>query len=594
MFLRVVGRLREGVSFDAARAEVIGVAAQISRESTDYGSAGRAFTVVGFQSDGVRAMRPVLLALFGGVVTLLLVAIVNVAGLLVARAAARARESAVQVALGASRARMFSQYLAEGAVLSIAGAAAGVITALAGVRLLLLTRPENLGRIDNTSVDIGVLAVTATIAVGVALIFSLAPMSEMLRSRPVTALQHGARGGGAQTHRRVRSVLVVVQLALAVVLLVSAALFVRTFRALQLVDPGFRAEGVLSFRIGLPPRLFGKQEVFNAFSREFQSKLAALPGITHVGAISHLPYDNVPNWSTNYLIHRGEDDSQARRADARAVTPGFFEAAGARLVAGRAFTEQDDNNSRPVAIVDETLARRVWPAGDAVGKEIAVDPRVTGHPNVWVTIVGVVAHMRHLSLTEEVREQVYFPVRQAPRNPMAYMVRTRADAASLTTQVRAALDTLDPQVPIYDVRPLGDSVATAMATQRFTMRLASVFAFVALCMACVGVYGVMAYSVAKRRVEFGVRLALGARPHAVVALVVREGARLAVAGLFLGIVAAFNVTTMLASQLYGVTARDIASYVAVVPVLAVAAIAACWLPALRATRANPIDALRAE
>jgi putative ABC transport system permease protein len=536
----------------------------------------------------------VLFALFGGVVTLLLIAVVNVAGLLVARAAARARESAVRLALGASRGRLFSQCLAEGAVLSLVGGIAGTVTALAGVRVLVLTRPENLGRIDDTALDVRVLAVTAAIALGVALMFSLAPMSEMLRSRVATALQQGARGSGGQTNRRLRSMLVVVQIALAVVLLIGAALFVRTFRALQLVDLGFRTENVLSFRIGLPPRLYGKQEVFNTFSRQLQSKLSALPGVSRVGAISHLPYDNVPNWSTTYLTQRGEDESQARRADARAVTPGFFEAAGARLVAGRSFTEQDDMNGRPVAIVDESLARRAWPNQAAIGKQIAVDPRVTGHPTLWVTVVGVVGHIRHLALTEEVREQVYFPVRQSPRNPMAYVVRTAADAASLTTVVRAALDGIDPQVPIYDVRPLRDSVTAAMATQRFTMRLAALFAAVALCMACVGVYGVMAYSVAKRRVEFGVRLALGARPRSVVSLVVREGAMLAIAGLILGVVAAFNLTAMLASQLYGVTPQDVASYLAVVPVLAIAAIAACWLPARRATRANPLDALRAE
>jgi predicted permease len=594
MFLRVVGRLRSDASFDAARTEVTSIAAQISREFTDYGRAGRAFALVELQSDGVRMARPVLLALFGGVFTLLLVAVVNVAGLLVARAAARARESAVQIALGATRGRLFSQCLAEGALLALAGGIAGIATALAGVRLLVATRPAALGRIDNTTLDVRVLAVTAGTAIAVALLFSLAPMAEMLRVRVIASLQQGARGAGGHAHRRLRSMLVVVQIALAVVLLVSAALFVRTFRALQAIDPGFRADGVLSFRVGLPPNRYGNQEVFNTFSRQYQSKLAALPGITHAGAISHLPYDNVPNWSTNYVTERGQDDSQARRADARAVTPGFFDAAGARLVAGRDFTEQDDPHGPPVAIVDDTFARRVWPTGEAIGQEMAVDPRVTGHPTVWVTIVGVVGHIRHLSLTEEVREQVYFPVRQVPRNPMAYVVRTTADAASLTTLVRATLNELDPQVPIYDVRPLGDSVANAMATQRFTMRLVSLFAVVALGMACVGVYGVMAYAVSKRRVEFGVRLALGARPRSVVSLVVREGAGLALAGLVIGAMAAFNVTRMVESQLYGVTPRDVVSYLAAVPVLALAAVLACWLPARRATRANPIDALRAE
>jgi predicted permease len=597
MFLRVVGRLRPGATVDAARGEVAAIASQISAEFTDYGRAGRRFALVGLHADGVRALQGPLLALFGGVAVLLLTAVVNVAGLLVARAAARSRQIALQVALGAGRARLFSQCLAEGTVLATLGGLAGVLTAWFGVRLLLAWRPADLARIDGAAVDLRVLGATAAIVTLVALLFSLAPMAEMLRARIVAALQQGGgtRGStGAAVPHRVRSLLVVVQVALSVVLLVSAALFVRTFRALQLVDPGFRPDGVLAFRVLLPPDRFYDQDAFNNFGREFQAKLAALPGVSHAGAISHLPYDNVPNWSTTWLTERGADDSEARRADSRSVTPGFFETVGAQLVSGRHFTEADDPKSPPVVIVDESFARRAWPAGDAVGQSVAVDPFVTGHATLWATVVGVVRHIRHLSLVEEVREQVYFSVRQVPRNPMAFVARTTTEPASLATLVRAALDELGRELPIYDLRPLGDTVVGARATQRFTMRLAAAFAIVALAMACVGVYGVVAYSVAKRRGEFGVRLALGARPGSVAGLVVRQGGTLALTGLGLGVAAALALTTLLRSQLYGVSPRDPVSYLVAVPVLGLAAILACWLPARRATSVSPLEALRAE
>lgn len=596
MFLRVVGRLRQSATFEVAQREITALAARISTEFTDYGRAGRRFALVGLQADGVRPLRGTLLVLFGGVAILLLTAVVNVAGLLVARAAARSKETALQMALGASRGRLFSQCLAEGAVLSAFGGAAGLVTALVGVRLLLAWRPANLARIDNATVDGRVLAATAATAIVVALLFSLAPMAELLRSRLAAALQEGTRGsstGGGMPHR-VRSLLVVVQIALAVVLVVSAALFVRTFQAVQAVDPGFRPDGVLSFRVGLPPNRYGNQDLINTFSRQLEAKLATLPGVSHAGAISHLPFDNVPNWSTTWLTERGADDSQARRADARAVTPGFFEAAGAQLVGGRFFTEADDRTGPPVVIVDESFARRAWPNGVAVGQTVALDPFVNGHATVWATVVGVVRHIRHLNLLAEVREQAYFSVRQVPRNPMAYVVRTTADPAALSALVRTAVNELDPELPVFDLRPLGDTVIGARATQRFTMGLAALFAMVALGMACVGVYGVMAYSVAKRRVEFGIRLALGARPASVVGLVVREGGVLAVVGLALGAVVALNVTTLVRSQLYGVTSRDLVSYLVAVPVLGLAAILACWLPARRATSVSPLAALRSE
>ena len=281
-------------------------------------------------------------------------------------------------------------------------------------------------------------------------------------------------------------------------------------------------------------------------------------------------------------------------ADYRAVTPGFFAAIGARLVAGRGFDESDDLRGRPVAIVDERLARFAWPNQSAVGQRLGVDPQSTGHPTKWATVVGVVRHLRHRSLSEEVREQAYFPQRQINRNPVAYVVRSSADPGALAEPIRRLLARLDPELPISEVRPLAEYLTAARGAQRFTMILSGAFAAVALLLACVGLYGVVAHSVAQRRKEFLLRLAVGAQPGQVQRLVLREGMRVAAAGLALGIPAAFLIARFLRSQLFGVTPRDPASYTIAVLLLGLAAIAASWSAARKATSANLFEVLRAE
>jgi predicted permease len=332
----------------------------------------------------------------------------------------------------------------------------------------------------------------------------------------------------------------------------------------------------------------------NAFSAEFRSRLAALPGVTGVGAISHIPYDELPNWGTPYQREGDTDVENMGTADTRAITPGFLEAVGARLVEGRAFTETDDVKALPVAIVDERLAKRLWPNDSAIGKRFTGDPRTTGKASVLVTVVGVVRHLRHRQPTLEFGEQIYYPVRQAPRNPMAYVVKTSADPSALTSQVRDVLRSLDSTLPIYDPRPLSAYVIGARAARRFTMILATAFAAIALVLAAIGVYGVTAYSVASRRREFGVRLALGATRRQVVRLVLGESMHLAIAGLLVGLVGAGIAAALLRTQLYGVTPADSVSYALAIPLLAAAVALAAWLPARRATRISPLESLRAE
>jgi predicted permease len=592
-FLRVVGRMRPGATLEQGRQEVAGIASRISREFAEYGSSARVFNTVALQTDAVREIRPALLALFGGVTILLLIACVNVASLLIARSASRTRETAVRRALGASAGRLLRQCLVEGLLLATLGGVAGLVAGVWGLKVLLALRPESLSRIGAARVDPTVLAFTAVTALVWGGLFSLAPLRDVLRVDVLSALQQDARRSSGSVQYRTRATLVVVQIALGLVLLVSAGLLVRTFIQLQRVDPGFRADSALTFRVAIPLSRYRTPDEVNAFARRLQGTLAALPGVTGTGATSHLPYDNLPNWWGPYATERGADESRAPHADYRAITPGLFEAIGVTLLEGRFFTEPDDRTTQPVVMVDDVLARRAWPGQSAIGKALAADPGSTGHATVWATVVGVVRHVRHRSLFEPSTEQVYFPQRRILRNPLAYIIHTSDDPASLTGPIRDAIAHLDAQLPIYDVRLLDDYLVAARATRRFTMILAAAFALVALALAWIGVYGVVAYAVTRRQHEFGVRLALGAQPRQVIGLVMREGAGMAAIGLAVGVAGAIVAAHFLRTQLYGVTPGDLVSYAVAIPVLGLSVMLASWLPARRSTRVNPVEALRA-
>jgi predicted permease len=594
LYLRVVGRMKAGVSVSEARQEIASVAAQISREFSEYGVSGRQFTAVGLQADGVREIRPPLLALFGGVVLLLIVACVNVTSLLMARSASRVRETSVRRTLGAGAWRLARQCLAEGVVLSTLGAAAGLLVGWAGLKWLLAIRPASLARLGRAEIDTSVLLFTCVAACFWGLLCSLAPLREILRASLLSAFQRDGQRVLGSLDARTRAGLVVVQVALGVVLLVGAGLLVRTFVAVQHVDPGFQSDGMITFRLSVPFARYRPPAASNALVKQLRESIAALPGVTGVGAISHLPFDDLPNWGGPYLVKAGGDDSNAPSADYRVVTPGFFEETGAVLVEGRFLSNGDAAGGPPSVVVDDLLARRAWPGQLAAGRTFLVDPGSSGHATVPATVVGVVRHLRVRSLVEDLTEQVYFSADQIVRNPLAYVVRVNGDPAAIVPSIRAAIAQIDPLIPLYDVRPFGEYVRSAMAGRRFTMTLAACFAGVAVLLACVGVYGVMAYTVARRRSEFGVRLALGALPSQLVASVLREGIALAGIGLAIGGAAALGIAQLLRSQLFGVTPSDPATYAIVLASLGLVLILACWLPARRTSAANPLDALRTE
>jgi predicted permease len=602
-FLRVVGRMKPGIALTDAQQEIATIGTRSGREHTFYGPAGLRLYGVALHADSVRDTRPTLLALFAGVGLLLVVACVNVAGLLVARAAARTRETALRMALGAGIGRLLRQYAIEGLVLGALGGLAGIAIGRVFLAILIALRPSTLGRIDRASIDPTVLAFTLGVALAWGLLLSLAPLAEIrgvsiasaAAVNRVTSRPRRRWRAAAVTPYRRRAILVVCQLALSVVLLVGAGLLVRAFLLLVRSDPGFSSAGIVTFRIAHNWARFDTDQKTNVFLAELRSRLRSLPGVTGVGAISHLPYDDgLPNWGTPYLLEGDTNLANAGTADTRSVMPGFFEAVGATLVEGRFFTNADGGQAPPVTIVDERLAKRMWPGQSAIGKRLVGDPRTTGLPKQTVTVVGVVRHLRHRRPTIEVREQLYYPFEQAPRNPMAYVVRSDLDLERIAPLIRQTLASLDPGTPAADIRPLTDYVSSARAARRFAAILATAFAAAALLLAAIGVYGVAAYGVALRRRELGVRMALGATARQVVRLVVGESARLGAAGLCLGLACAAGAAALMQTQLYGVTALDPISYGLAIPVLAAAIALAAWLPARRATRVNPLESLRAE
>lgn len=459
------------------------------------------------------------------------------------------------------------------------------------LNLLIAARPASLSRIDVTQLDLRVLAFAAVVSLLWGVLFSLAPLGQVFRTNVSSALSAGPRTTVAGGYR-VRAGLVVTQIAIGSVLLVMAVLLAKGFVELQRTRMGFNDEAVLTFKVSLPQTRYRGLDAVNAFSRQFRERLFAIPGVTAVGATSHVPYDTVPNWGTPYLPEDAIDDTQAGLADARAVTPGYFEAIGAELIEGRWFSEADAPRKLPVAIVDTRMAARMWPGQSAIGKRFKADPGTTGSANVVVTVVGVVRHIRHREMTADVRHQVYFPAPQSLRNPMVYIVKAPAAADDLTAAVRKIVAALDPALPIYNVRPLEDYTHDARAVRAFTVVLSLAFAASALVLAGVGLYGVTTFAVTERRREFGLRFALGARGGQVARMVLQDGARLAFAGAALGTIGALWAARLIRTQLYAVSPADPAAYIGAAAIVVVTALAASWYPAYRAARTSPLESLR--
>jgi predicted permease len=593
-FLRMIGRLRTGASPEGAGSELSAIASRLRSEFREYATQGLDLEVVPLHRDAVRDVRPILIALFCGVGLVALIACANVANLLLARATRREREIALRAALGASRGRIARQLLMESLLLAGAGGLLGLAIGWSGLQLLLALRPERLARIQSGGLSVPVLAFTFAVSCGIGVLCGLAPVFSTCRRD----LSRAFAGRGATAPRRAgpRRALVLAEVALGFVLLAGTGLTVRTFVNLLRSDPGFRADGVLTFQIA-PPRTRYRDDVSRQrLFRQLQEKVAALPGVVAAGAVSHLPLGNYPNWYEFYWRDGAPASEQnTLLADHRAILPDYFRSLGVPVLAGRDFTAADDAKHPDVILVDEALARRTWPGESPIGKFLHVS--FIHHGSFDATraeVVGVVGHIRYHDLAAEGRGQVYVPYLQSARELLAFTVKTEGDPETLAPAIRTVVERLDPGLAVSRLRPLASYVASSLQAYRFTMAVAGALAGLALLLACVGIYGVVSFSVASRTSEIGVRMALGGAPRRVLWLIVGETLRLAVAGLAVGLAFSIGMTGLLGGLLYGVGPRDPAALVTAGVLLVAAGITAALVPARRAMRIDPMAALRHE
>ena len=592
-WLNVLGRLRAGTSLRAAGAELEATLRQLDGEFPGVYD-GQDVLLEPLLDSIAGHLRTPLFVLQGAVLFLLLIACANVANLLFARATARQREMAIRAALGARRGRLVQQLVTESLVLAALGTAGGLVLAAWGIDLLQALGPVDLPRLHEVRLDATVLAFTALLMLGAAVVFGLAPALQLARPDLVTPLKESARTAAGQTGPA-RTLLVGSQIALALVLLVGAGLLIRSFSRVMTVDPGFDPAGVLTVELALPSQRYPEAAHRSGFYRRLLERLAAHAGVESAGAIRDVLLSPLPN-SAPIAIEGRADLSEADRNLPIAfdpVTPDFFRALRIPIVRGRGFTHTDDDAAPPVAIVNESLVRRFFPGDDPIGRRVTFGNPDGGNVR-WLTIVGVAADARRSGLDVGPRPELYAPHAQAPAADMTLTVRTAGDPMMLAGSVRAALAELDPELPLARVATLDGLVGASVAERRFHMLLLAVFSAFALILAAIGIYGVVTYLVSQRTREFGVRLALGAQRRDVLRMVLGEGARITAAGAVLGLVGALAMTRVLAALLYEISPTDAPTFAAVTAVLVTVALAACYLPARRATRIDPVVSLRAD
>ncbi|HEX6107185.1 MAG TPA: ABC transporter permease [Gemmatimonadales bacterium] len=588
----VFGRLAEGASWEQARAEMDGIAAQLRAEHPVHAGSNLRIRVVPLHHDVVKHARPALLVLMGAVALVLLIACANVANLLLTRAAAREGEFALRAALGAGRRALARQLLAESGVLAVAGGALGLGATFWAMALLRALRPANLPRLADIRVDATVLGFALLVSLATVVVFALVPALRAAGADPHGALQHGTRGTGGRERQRIRDVLIVAEVALSVVLLVGAGLLMRSFLALQGVRPGFEANDVLTFQLALPAARYPSDTAQLAFYQRLDERLRALPGVRTVAQVSKLPLTGSGTLQPFAFDEETARNWESVTADERVVSPGFFDAVDAGLVAGRAFTDRDAAGAPRVAMVDETLARLAWPGENPVGKRLQVEP--TGSEEPFVEIVGVVEHLRMNDLSRQTLPQIYWPLGQSAPSSVAYVIEAATEPAALGAAVRQAVAELDRDLPVSRLAPMTDYVSANAAQRRFSLILMAALGGIALLLAAVGVFGVISYSVSQRTREFGIRLALGEDPGHTRRSVVLGGMRVVALAIGLGLAAALAGGRYIAGLLYGVRAADPLTFGAIAVLLALVAMLACYLPARRATRVDPALALRGE
>ena len=592
-YLAAVGRLKPGITVDQARAEMTTIAGRLAAQYPDANT-GWSVKVLPLLDYSVRSIKPALMVLLVAVAFVLLIACANVANLLLARAAGRQKEISIRTALGAGRWRVVRLLLTESLLLSLIGGALGLMLAKWGMGLLLTLAPETLPRMTNVSLDGRVLLFTVAITVLTGLIFGLVPALQASKPNLNETMKDAGRGSTEGGRRQlIRSALVIAEVAAALILLVGAGLMMKSFWRLQQVDPGFNPENTLTATVSLPRVKYPEENQQVSFYKQLVENVATLPGVQSVGATQVVPLSG-----NDYLLAfeiQGRPPVQPGNVPSTnfySVSADYFSAMGIPLRRGRLFTERDNKDSPHVALINETMAKRTFPGEDPIGKRITFD---TGEKNPdWFEVVGIVGDVKQYGLDQPTTLQTYEPYTQQTFPSMTLVVRTKGDPTNLSAAIRSEVLKLDKDQPVSSIKTLQQFFSNSISQQQFSMLLLGVFAAVALVLATVGIYGVLSYAVTQRRHEIGIRMALGARAPDVLRLVLINGMSLALIGVILGLGGAFGLTRLMETLLFEVKATDIITYATVALGLLVVALAACYIPARRATKVDPLVALRYE
>jgi predicted permease len=591
-FLRVLARLKTGVTQEQAESHLTTFYAGLA-ERFPATNRGWSSGLTPLREEVVGKTQLSLLVLFGAVALVLLIACANVAGLLLARAATRQRELAVRMALGAARGRLMRQLLTEGLLLSVLGGALGLGLTWAGLDLLVALAPADVPRLHEVAVDNRVLVFTLGVSVLTGLLFGLVPAWKGTQSDLTTALKAGGTRGttGGAAPQLWRNALTVAEIALAVVLLVGAGLLLRSFNRLRAVDPGFESQNLLTMHISLDGAVYGGRAA--EYYRQLIERLEALPSVVSAAAVTTLPMNNVgvdfdrPYWREG----APEPGGNADKVDVRMATPGYFKTLGIPLLRGRNFNAQDRRDSPAVLIVNESMARQVWPNEDPIGKRLMLD---YNRGKYAYEVIGITRDIRYYGLRSEPQPEVFIPHAQNAYLPMNVVVRTTTSPAQLINAVKAEVQALDPTQPVHNLVTMEQLLARSLAPEWFSMGLLGALAVLAMLLAAIGIYGLMSYFVTQRRHEIGVRMALGAQASDVLKLVLGQGLRLALAGIAIGLLTALAVTRWFASLLFSVSATDPLIFLLIALLLTAVALLACWVPVRRATKVDPLIALRHE
>ena len=598
-----IGLLKPGISREQAQSRLDALASQLRAEyATDYpAGSGWSIEVEPLQESLVGNVRPMLLVLMGAVVLIILLASVNIANLVLARASGRQREMAVRLAMGASRGRMIRQLLTESMILSLVSGMVGVLTAIAAMHFVQFL-PARIPRLAEVQVDWTVLAFALLVSLLAGLGFGLVPALQSSKADIAVAIREGARGSGTSGKtNRLRGLLIASESALAVVLMVGAGLLLRTFWGLLQENPGFNPSRIVAANLWLPvpnhPDMdrYAKPEILNAFVREAVRRVSAIPGVDLASMTTDLPVTHLSRRRLVNIEDRPEESGKGLFSEITVVTPEYFKVLQASLTRGRYFAEDDEPGKQPVVIVDETTARTFWPDRDPIGRRVSVDRysiRSAANPP-WSTVVGVIKDIKNDGLDQSGGPHIYSPIYQVPRiRTLSVTVRTSLSATSLEPQIRREIQAVDPDLPVFNLRTMNEVIDGSLASRRFSAELVGVFAVVALLLASVGIYGLLAYMVGQRAHEIGVRMALGAMPSTIGKMIVSRGAGLAGIGLAVGLILSGIMAPLISSLLYGVRPIDPEVFIAVPSILMVVVLLASYIPARRAARVNPIVALR--